>query len=124
MANGGQSRLEIAAIAARNTLIPKNLYNNADDANRYSAKHTRALSDQTTPVYGKGSGGYLDITNYAGVGGDWDINGNAAFSMGSGRVPQIALNNSTWGYGPTQMGLQEYKHPDTSQNIGQVIIGG
>ncbi len=124
MPNGGQSKLEVYAIQARNTLIPKNLYNNADDANRYGAKHTRALSDQTTPIYGKGSGVFLDITNYAGVGGDWDINGNAAFSMGSGRGPMFALNNSTWGYGPTQMGLQEYQHPDTSLNVGQVTIGG
>ena len=122
MANGGQSKLEIEAIAARNTLIPRNLYNNADDANRYGPKHTRALSDQTTPIYGKGSGGFLDITNYAGVGGEWDINGNANFSLGSGRNAQFGLNNSTWGYGPIQLGLQEYQHPDTSKNTGQVTI--
>ena len=119
---GGQTKLEIAAIAARNSLLPKNLYNNADKANNYTATHTRALSDKTTPIYGKGSGGFLDITNYAGVGSDWDINGNSNFSIGAGRMPAFALNASTWGYGPTEVGLVTYVHPDTSKNIGQITI--
>ena len=120
--NGGQSPLEAAAIAARATLLPINTYNNAAAANEYSATHTRAMSDTTTPIYGKGSGGYLDIDNYAGVGGDWDINGNQANSVGSGRMPAFALNSSTWGYGPVGLGMQNYQHPNTSANIGQVII--
>lgn len=124
MSNGGQSKLEVAAIEARSKLIPKNLYNNEADANRYGPTHTRALSDQSTPIYGKGSGIFLDTTNYAGVGGDWDINGNASFAIGSGRMPAFAYNNSLWGYGPTQVGLQNYKTPDTSLNKGQVTIGG
>jgi hypothetical protein len=116
------SKLEIAAIAARNTLIPINTYNNAAPANTYTATHTRALSDTTTPVYGKGSGQFLDIDNYGGVGGDWDINGNQANSVGSGRMPAIALNGSTWGYGPVALGMTNYQHPNTAGNIGQVII--
>ena len=120
--NGGQPPLEAAAISARNVLIPINLYNNYASANEYTATHTRALSDQTTPVYGKGSGQFLDIENYGGVGGDWDINGNQANSQGSGRSPLLSNNNSTWGYGPTQLAMVPYQHPNTSLNIGQVII--
>ena len=120
--NGGQSPLEAAAIAARATLIPINIYNSFAPSNEYSATHTRALSDTTTPVYGKGSGQYLDIENYAGVGGEYDIHGNVGLYIGSGRNPQITLNGSLWGYGPVALGFQNYQHPDTSQNIGQVVI--
>lgn len=120
--NGGQSPLEAAAIAARATLLPINTYNSAAPANQYTATHTRALSDNTTPVYGKGSGGFLDIDNYAGVGGDWDINGNQSNSVGSGRMPAFALNGSTWGYGPSGLGMTPYQHPNTAGNVGQVII--
>ena len=120
--NGGQSPLEAAAIAARNTILPINTYNNFAAANEYTATNTRALSDQTTPVYGKGSGQFLDIDNYGGVGGDWDINGNQANSVGSGRNPAMSLNSSTWGYGPTGLGLVAYQHPNTAGNAGQVII--
>lgn len=120
--NGGQSPLEVAAIAQRNVLIPINTYNNAAPANEYTATHSRALSDQTTPIYGKGSGQFLDIDNYGGVGGDWDINGNQGNSVGSGRNPQISLNAATWGYGPDGLGLVNYQNPNTSGNIGQVII--
>jgi hypothetical protein len=120
--NGGQSKLEIAAIAARKVLLPKNTYNNDAVANEYTATHTRAISDQSTPIYGKGSGGFLDIDNYKGVGGEWDINGNQANSVGSGRIPAMALNGSMWGYGPAGLGMQNYQHPNTAGNKGQVII--
>ena len=63
-----------------------------------------------------------DTKNYGGVGGDWDINGNQANSQGSGRSPLLSNNNSTWGYGPTQLAMVPYQHPNTSLNIGQVII--
>ena len=119
--NGGQSPLEAAAIAARATLIPINTYNNYAPANEYSSTHTRALSDSTTPIYGKGSGGFLDIDNYGGVGGDLDINGSTNYA-GSGRNSEIGLNNSLWGYGPNGLGMITYQHPNTSLNIGQVII--
>lgn len=120
--NGGQSPMEAAAIAARNTLLPRNVYNNYASANNYGATHTRAVSDSTTPIYGKGSGNFLDIQNYSGVGGEWDINGNAANSVGSGRNPQISLNAGLWGYGPSAVAGSNYTMPDMSLNVGQVII--
>lgn len=120
--NGGQSPLEAAAITQRNILIPQNTYNNVAPANTYTATHTRALSDTTTPIYGKGSGQFLDIYNYGGVGGDLDINGNPAYYIGSGRNPELILNAGLWGYGPSQVAGGDYVHPDTSLNIGQVII--
>ncbi len=115
--NGGQSALEVAAIAARARLIPNNTYNNFAAANTYTATHTRALADSTTPVQGKGTGGFLDIENYN-AGGDYDINGNAATAIGSGRKAGITLNMSTWGFGPGS----NYVAPDTSANTGQVTI--
>jgi hypothetical protein len=120
--NGGQTPLEAAAIAARNTLIPINIYNGFDFANNYTATHTRALSDQTTPVYGKGSGQFLDIDNYGGVGGEYDTNGNQNLYIGSGRLPMMASNSSLWGYGPNGLGMTNYQYPDMSLNVGQVII--
>lgn len=120
--NGGQSPLEAAAITQRNILIPKNTYNNVAAANNYGATHTRAVSDTTTPIYGKGSGQFLDIFNYGGVGGEWDIHGNQSNSIGSGRNPELTLNASIWGYGPSQVAGSDYVHPNTSLNIGQVII--
>jgi hypothetical protein len=120
--NGGQSPLEAAAITQRNILMAISTYNNAAAANNYTATHTRAVSDATTPIYGKGSGQFLDIDNYGGVGGDWDINGNQWNSVGSGRNPAFALNGSTWGYGPAGVGMQNYQHPNTAGNVGQVII--
>lgn len=119
--NGGQSPLEAAAIIARSNLIPKNIYNNQSNSNQYGDTHTRALSDTTTPVHGKGSGNYLDIENYKGVGGVFDIFGNAS-NPGSGREPSLSLNSSTWGYGPDGLGMTNYTAPDTSANRGQVII--
>lgn len=118
---GTQSKLEIAAIAARNTILPINTYNNVAAANEYTATHTRALSDNSTPVNGKGSGQFLDIDNYANVGGSLDINGSPT-NVGSGRNPAMALNGSTFGYGPVGLGMTNYQHPDTSANAGQVII--
>ena len=120
--NGGQTPLEAAAIAARASLIPINTYNNYAVANEYTATHTRAVSDLTTPVNGKGSGGFLDIDNYPNVGGTYDINGNFAVAPGSGRNPMLGLNNGLWGYGPSGLGMTRYLPPNTSLNIGQVII--
>jgi hypothetical protein len=114
---GGQSALEQAAITQRNILIPINTYNNYSAPNEYSATHTRALADQTTPHYGKGTGNFLDINNYA-AGSDWDIFGNQSNSIGSGRNPAFSNNYATWGYDPGH----NYVHPDTSLNVGQVII--
>ncbi len=114
---GGQSALEAAAIAQRNILIPQNTYNNADAANQYSATHTRAMADSLTPHYGKGTGNYLDIYNYA-AGSDWDVFGNQSNSVGSGRNPAFALNYGTWGLD----NQHAYQRPNMSLNIGQVVI--
>ena len=114
---GGQSALEVAAIRQRSILIPINTYNNSALANEYSATHTRALSDTLTPHYGKGTGNYLDIHNYN-AGSDWDVFGNPSIALGSGRNPAFGLNYTTWGYD----NKNDYKHPNTSKNIGQVII--
>lgn len=109
------NKLEQAAIAARNTLIAINNYDNADAANNYTATHTRALSDQLTPVNGKGTGVFLDTYN---GGGSLDVYGSPS-AAGSGRIAAIANNLSTWGYGPQAY----YQHPDTSGNVGQVTFG-
>lgn len=119
--NGGQSKLEEAALEARKKNIVKNTYNSFDENNNYTAKHTRALADNETPNYGKGTGNYLDVDNYK-AGSDIDINGNQTNAIGSGRNPAMALNSSTWGYGPDGLGLTPYTAPDTSKNSGQVII--
>jgi hypothetical protein len=101
------NKLEQAAIAARNTLLPTNTYNNADGSNNYTATHTRALSDSETPVAGKGTGVFLDTYN---GGGSLDINGNPA-AAGSGRIQNVAVNQYNGG--------NTYQHPDTSGNVGQ-----
>ena len=113
------NKLEQAAITQRNLLIPKNYYNGISNTNTYSATHTRALSDNLTPVNGKGTGNYLDIENYN-AGGLLDKEGNPSVAVGSGRLQALAMNLSTWGYGPGRY----YQQPDTSLNTGQVVIGG
>lgn len=109
------NKLEEAAIAARNTLIAINGYDNVADANNYTATHTKALSDQSTPVKGKGTGVFLDTYN---GGGSVDVYGNPTYG-GSGRIAAYANNLSTWGYGPSAY----YTTPNTSGNIGQVTFG-
>lgn len=109
------NKLEEIGIAKRDSLVSKNYYNSESDANNYGATHTRALADAKTPLYGKGTGIFLDT--YKG-GGDFDVNGNPAIS-GSGRLAAFANNTSTWGYGPTS----NYTAPDMSKNKGQVVIG-
>ena len=108
------NRLEQIAIAQRNALIASNNYDNANPSNNYSATHTRALSDQATPIYGKGTGIFLDTYN---GGGDVDINGNPVYG-GSGRLAAFANNGSTWGYTPSS----NYTAPDTTGNVGQVVL--
>ncbi len=104
------NKLEEAALAQRAALIPLNTFNSSDDSQEYGATHTRALSDTTTPVAGKGTGVFLDTYN---GGGDYDINGNPAI-VGSGRIQNVVLNQYD-----AQNG---YQVPDMSGNIGQVVI--
>jgi hypothetical protein len=104
-----QSKLELIAIQQRNILLPVNNYN-VGVSNNYSETHTRALSDQTTPINGKGTGVFLDTNN---GGGSLDVNG-VPQAAGSGRLANLAVNQYNQNNG--------YTHPNTSGNIGQVII--
>jgi hypothetical protein len=105
-----QSKLEEAAIAARIALLTKNTFNDSDVNNHYSPTHTHAISDDTTPNHGKGTGGSFDTAN---GGSAQDIHGipNAA---GSGRIQNL-LNNE---FNPEN----PYTHPDTEGNVGQVVL--
>lgn len=108
-----QSKLEQIAIQERATMLAANTYDSAAPANGYSETHTRALSDTLTPDYGKGTGVFMDTTN---GGSDIDINGNPNISA-SGRLANIAINQYN-GNTPAN----GYQTPNTSANIGQVII--
>ena len=105
-----QSKLETIAISQRDKLIASNTYDNADPSENYSSKHTRALSDNLTPVQGKGTGIFLDTNN---GGGSIDIHGNPAFA-GSGRLQQMSANDFDK--------ENPYQAPDTSKNSGQVTL--
>ena len=104
------SKLEEVAIAARKQLLTNNTFNDFDNNNNYSATHTNAKADETTPVHGKGTGVYLDTAN---GGSSHDINGVAS-AAGSGRIQNILVNQYSEG--------KEYEHPDTTGNLGQVTI--
>jgi hypothetical protein len=101
------NKLELEAIKQRDFLIPKNTYNNEQNQ-QYSSGHKNALSDGDNK--GKGTGVFMDIFN---GGSDMDINGNPNY-VGSGRIKNLSINVYSQGNG--------YKHPDTSGNVGQVII--
>lgn len=105
-----QNKLEEAALAARNQLIARNVYNDADATQNYTATHTRAKSDELTPVNGKGTG--VNFDSYNG-GSSVDIFGNPNFA-GSGRIANLATNE----YDDDN----RYTTPDTSGNVGQVVI--
>ena len=102
------NKLEEAAIQQRSTLIPLNGYNSSDVSQNYTAGHSNALSDGD--LKGKGTGVHLDTTN---GGGDFDINGNPSI-VGSGRIQNQVINQFDQDNG--------YQHPDTSGNVGQVVI--
>ncbi len=105
-----QSELEKIAILARKDNLVKNSYNNDAVANNYGATHTRAVSDTTTPIQGKGTGVFLDVYN---GGGDLDINGDPSIP-GSGRKKNVGVNEYN--------SINDYEAPDTTLNKGQVII--
>ena len=117
------------------------LYGSSNDV--YGLSHTNAQHDLTTPYRGKATGNGIDVVNtYNGItarhnyngGDDFDIlGGNAGLQAGTslagqglGRQSSLILNQGTWGYSPDQSGggstANEYQHPNTSGNIGQVII--
>lgn len=103
------NKLEEIAIAQRETLIARNTFNQIEEQ-QYSATHTRAKSDKETPIAGKGTGVFLDTYN---GGSDIDENGNP-YIPGSGRLQNKSFNF----YNENN----PYEHPDTSGNVGQVII--
>lgn len=102
-----QSKLELVAIQQRATLLPNNYYN-VESSNNYGPNHTRAKSDNTTPIQGKGTGVYMDSYN---GGGSIDIYGSST-AIGSGRIGNITFNQYNTNNG--------YTHPNTSLNIGQI----
>jgi hypothetical protein len=142
--NGGLGR---PALLNTTTLFYLASFKNPDITgnpnDEYTTTHTNAIGDVTTPYRGKGTNdnvdmnntwnGYTGRHNYRG-GDDFDImGGNGALQagvsqagMGIGRQSSLVLNVATWGYGPDQTGggstTNEYTQPDTSGNIGQVII--
>lgn len=101
------SKLEEIGLNQRGVLTPFNTYNNSSNSREYSATHTRALSDQETPVNGKGTGIFLDTFN---GGGSLDINGSSN-AAGSGRIANVASNQFD--------NDNQYVHPDTTGNVGQ-----
>ncbi len=105
MAEDKQSKLEKIAIDQRQSQLTKNTYTDADPSKNYTGKHTRALSDDETPVNGKGTGVFMDTNN---GGSSVDIYGNMQFA-GSGRKAALASNK----FDPENT----YKQPDTSKNI-------
>jgi len=109
------SKLEDIAIQQRATLIPKNIYNDAAPANNYTATNTRALADTQTPENGKGTGDNeveAASENYNG-GSATDKFGNPSIP-GSGRNPAFSMNQ----FNPSN----KYIAPDTSANVGQVVL--
>jgi hypothetical protein len=102
------SKLEQIANEARKALVTKNVFNDESEANQYSATHSYALSDEETPIHGKGTGGYLDVN---GGGGQYDIKGLAKVP-GSGREGNLKFNDYKSG--------QEYQKPDTS-SLGNIV---
>jgi len=105
-----QSKLEEIAIEARKSLITKNTFNDFETNNNYTATHTNAKSDETTPKHGKGTGVSFDTAN----GGSSDDIHGVANASGSGRIANILTNEYN--------GENSYHHPDTDANIGQVTI--
>ena len=111
--------------------------------NEYGQTNTNAKSDLATPYRGKGTNDTFDLSNtYNGytarnnyIGGDdYDIKGSTASNLGGvsipgngiGRNKAILYNITTFGYGvnintPTDK-KNWYTQPDTSKNIGQVVI--
>ena len=115
------NKLEQTAITLRYALTNIDIYRQdwslpADTSNNYTVTHTRALADDKTPVYGKGTGFFLATDDYTG-GGEYDINGNPKIP-GSGRNNAFAKNLSDWGFGPNK----NYTIPDTSLNVGKFKI--
>jgi len=104
------TKLEQIGIIKRNEAIIRNDFNNTDASKMYSATHTKALSDELTPIQGKGTGGEMDSSN----GGSMvDIYGNPNIPH-SGRVGNISYNSYKEG--------NEYGISNSSNDTGEVNI--
>ena len=109
------NKLEQTAITLRSTLINLDTYRQdwslpADTSNNYTVTHTRALADAITPVYGKGTGKFLDTADY---------NGGSSVDRYK-RIEAIIKNVSDGNYGPGSNEI--YNKPDTSLNVGKFKI--
>ena len=142
--NGGLGRPELinkTTIKYGKSFKNHEITGNAGD--EYGTTHTNANSDALTPYRGKGTNeGYDSNNTYNGFvtrfnynGGDkFDVTGgDASLEAGTslvgtaiGRKQSIILNLTTFGYGPDQTNAGStkdwYREPNTSGNIGQVII--
>jgi hypothetical protein len=104
------TKLEEIAIEARKMLVTNNTFNDEALPNNYSATHTHAMSDDQTPVHGKGTGQSFDTNN---GGSSQDIHGTPN-ATGSGRIANVLKNQYN--------ADNDYKTPDMSGNVGQVTI--
>lgn len=86
--NNKKTKLEQIAEEQRKVLMGRNTYNGFSEDQQYSRTHTRALSDEETPVHGKGTGKYLDTAE---GGSSVDRNGDPNM-LGSGRNGNIKFN--------------------------------
>jgi hypothetical protein len=102
------SRLEEIANEQRKALTTKNTFNGDSAGSEYSSTHSRALSDEETPIHGKGTGAEFDVNN---GGGMYDIKGDGK-TPGSGREGNLKFNQYKKG--------DTYTRPDIS-NIGDIL---
>ena len=101
------SKLEDIGLLMRNKLLGYNVYDSIQDSDNYNVSNSRALSDDITPIHGKGNAA-TDIEGAVLSGGGFeDINGNTNV-VGSGRIKLVASN--TYNQNKT------YVAPDISKN--------
>ena len=105
--------------SGRNKLLANNVYNDTEDANNYNASNSRAISDQQTPIHGKGTGaGTIEGAVLSG-GGDEDINGNVNVP-GSGRIKLMATNT----FNPTNNYMDTFPGVSPTSGIVDITAGG
>jgi len=103
--NGGQSPLEFYAINGRPS---------------YPGSGRIALLGTT--FIGTGKYAFQGPYKNPVISGSQNTKYSVTSYPGSGRSPQITNNAALWGYGPSAIAGSDYTHPNTSQNVGQVII--
>lgn len=94
------SKLEEIANEQRKALTIKNVFNGDAEGNQYSARHSYALSDEESPMHGKGTGIFLDT------------NGGGNSTDKKTRGENLRFNEFKAG--------NEYDKPDTS-SLGNII---